>query len=498
MLERELAAVPASEAAFPKAASRCAPAAVVGLLTILGAALRLYRLGAKALWFDEAVEFGITQNSLLASLEENARVNSAPPLYPLLLRIVATFGDSEAALRGLACVGGIVAVPAMYLLARRFLERPGAYLVALLTAVSPMQIRYSQQVREYSITFVLAALLVAAAHAFAERPDRRRAALFAATLATGAFLQYGLIVFGGALLALLALWASPTRARRERLYPLLAAVAAVWAVALAAVYEVSLRSHAAAAREGSGLAASYLAESVWSGSLPELPRFALASSFSLLTATYPGDLFLLLVGVGFVQAWRRRARFPLAALVAPTAAIFVLACLALYPFSGGRQNIFLMPMILVFGGLGAASLLASGVRRPWIAALLAAVLALSGMREARRYLRDPGVEDVRPLLQTFRERRAPADRLYVHHEAIPAFEYYFPDSQDPAVVIGKGAESAEELLRDVDAVAGRPGRLWILFAHCARSCELVADRIARRRPLEKVGGDETAWLALAP
>jgi uncharacterized membrane protein len=46
---------------------------------------------------------------------------------------------------------------------------------ALLVAVSPQQIVYSQQVREYSLTVLLASLVIIAAQTFLDRPGARQA-----------------------------------------------------------------------------------------------------------------------------------------------------------------------------------------------------------------------------------------------------------------------------------------------------------------------------------
>jgi len=129
---------------------------IIAMITLGGALLRVFDLGDKSLWLDEAVMFRIADGNLGHVLAENVLRNSAPPLFAVLLAGVARLGSSEAALRSLACLAGITTIPAIYLLCRRWVAAPWALFGAFLVALSPTQIAYSQQVREYSLTVLLA------------------------------------------------------------------------------------------------------------------------------------------------------------------------------------------------------------------------------------------------------------------------------------------------------------------------------------------------------
>jgi uncharacterized membrane protein len=83
-----------------------------------------------------------------------------PPLYYVLARlVVSVFGDGIGALRALSAAAGIVAIAAMYGLARELYDSAGtATTAAALLAVSPVFVLFSQEAREYSLwsVFVLA------------------------------------------------------------------------------------------------------------------------------------------------------------------------------------------------------------------------------------------------------------------------------------------------------------------------------------------------------
>jgi 4-amino-4-deoxy-L-arabinose transferase-like glycosyltransferase len=85
-------------------------------------------------------------------------VDFQPPLYPLLIHFVLDAARTDVAVRLPAVLSGTLAVPAMYLLARRLFSRESALFSCLLLAVSVYQIEYSQQVRPYALFLTLSIL----------------------------------------------------------------------------------------------------------------------------------------------------------------------------------------------------------------------------------------------------------------------------------------------------------------------------------------------------
>ena len=130
---------------------------VLGLVLGLALGLRLLGLQRNELSFDEAFSALVASASpteILAELNND----SSPPLYYLLLYLWrAVAGSGPAALRGLSVLCGVTAVFLAYRLGRRLWGADVAWLGALLLAVSPLHIYYSQQVRPYAL-FVLLAL----------------------------------------------------------------------------------------------------------------------------------------------------------------------------------------------------------------------------------------------------------------------------------------------------------------------------------------------------
>src|SRR5438045_2044407 len=111
-------------------------------VVLAGLLLRLWNVGERSLWFDEAFAWRLTQFPFVEMLQRVSRDNS-PPLYNVVLHgWVALCGDSVVALRLPSVLFGTLAVVAVFLLVRdAFAEQteavPGrALLAAALVASS--------------------------------------------------------------------------------------------------------------------------------------------------------------------------------------------------------------------------------------------------------------------------------------------------------------------------------------------------------------------------
>ncbi len=130
------------------------------LLTLLVAfALRVYRLDAQSLWYDEGVTATLAQRDLAELTAWTAR-DIQPPLY---YYVVAGWGRvagwSEWSLRFVSAWWGVLLVPLMALLARRLTHNHNVgTIAALLTALHPLLIYYSQEARMYMMVVALGVL----------------------------------------------------------------------------------------------------------------------------------------------------------------------------------------------------------------------------------------------------------------------------------------------------------------------------------------------------
>lgn len=124
---------------------------VVGI-TLLAATVRLYRLDMRSWWFDEAFTVVVTRLPLRESLMALLTLGAYSPFYYLLLRPVVFFlGESEFAYRFLSAFFGILSVPLIYRVGRRWLEWRVGLLAALALAICPFHLLYSQDGRMYAM-----------------------------------------------------------------------------------------------------------------------------------------------------------------------------------------------------------------------------------------------------------------------------------------------------------------------------------------------------------
>jgi mannosyltransferase len=125
-------------------------AALVSIL-LAGLVLRVHHLGAKSVWLDEAVSATLATypfETFFRSIREH-ELNMS--LYFGLLRPWLAVGDSESWLRLPSVMFGLLAVIALYRLADRLFGRRVALCAALLLAVHPFSVQYSQEARSYTL-----------------------------------------------------------------------------------------------------------------------------------------------------------------------------------------------------------------------------------------------------------------------------------------------------------------------------------------------------------
>ena len=159
---------------------------LVVLVLLLGCALRFHRLGAQSLWYDEGNSVRMTERSA-AEIVAAVRSDIHPPGYFLVLAGWARLaGRSEFALRALSALSGVLLLAGV----QRIAGRRALPLAALLAALHPALVYYSQEARMYMPATALgAALLLASMHAWRARGWRISAA-FCLLAAAGLYTHY--------------------------------------------------------------------------------------------------------------------------------------------------------------------------------------------------------------------------------------------------------------------------------------------------------------------
>lgn len=321
-------------------------AAAVAGVALLGLLLRLPGLGA-SFWIDEVDTLLHCARQPLATLATTYASENHHPLYSLLARLsILAFGEGEAALRLPALCFGVASVVAVARLGRQLLDPASGVLAALLLAVSPHHVAFSQNARGYTGMLLFALLATTEFLELMWRPRRGallRYALFAALAAwthlTAAF------AFGGHLLAWLWLRARPERAAPRPLVdcdPL--PVPRAGGAALAAFCAGALLAALLYAPMAGDLVEAFQARAAGAGARVAKvaswtdPRWLVGQALASLGSTLAARAALVAAAalglVGLVSLWRNGRRLAVAIhLVAPPLALAVLLALGrhLYP-----------------------------------------------------------------------------------------------------------------------------------------------------------------------
>jgi mannosyltransferase len=129
------------------------------LIVLLAFGLRLYLIDCQDIWGDEAFSIWLSSQPLPEVVAGGA--DTHPPLYPFFLYLwLRLAGSSSLAVRSLSACIGTLTVPVVYVLGRRVFGRATGGLAALLAAVSPALVYYSQETRMYGLVTLLTAASV--------------------------------------------------------------------------------------------------------------------------------------------------------------------------------------------------------------------------------------------------------------------------------------------------------------------------------------------------
>lgn len=200
------------------------------LLLLLAFWLRIYRLGDKAVWWDEGWSVWVARHDLIGILQKTG-TDVHPPFYFTLLHLWRGFsGDGEFGLRFLSALLGTLAIPVIFLLGKRIGGRQVGLLAAIVLTVSRFNVAWSQEIRMYALASLLALLGVWAAIQVWERGRWYDYAGYVLCIAAG---LYSLYLFFPIPLAINAGWlwlAWQTRERKREWRRWLAAQLAVLAL----------------------------------------------------------------------------------------------------------------------------------------------------------------------------------------------------------------------------------------------------------------------------
>jgi mannosyltransferase len=386
-------------------------------ITLLALALRFWHLGD---WNFQGTEMFTLRDS------DGPQFGNPRPLgYILNYYLVRPFIPlDEFGLRLLPAIFGVLAIPVFYFVTRRLIGSRAALIGALLVAVSPLLIMYSQLARYWSLVFLLCTIYPFAIYAGVRERDRRKLVIGLITAILAVFAHpVSVLLIGGPLLLLVS------RVRREHLAQLSTHKSARWIMAFLVVL---------------GAATLYRTIPILHGWITMHDKNPGSGQFLLRPPTAPGIKQLVNLGaflesltfplaviglLGIYLLWRERSRW--LALFLASLAVFPLLFLGLLSLRTPISQYYFLPVVPVFfvgAGIFVDRLFDSNIRpRGLVPATIITIVILAGLPTLISDYRDGRRFDFRSAARWLENRLGPNDVLFSDQPMVLA--HYLSDTR---------------------------------------------------------------------
>lgn len=445
--------------------------------------LRLYRLDAQSLWWDEGISLHLATSSA-AEIVRDRLANIHPPLYFFLLKgWLRLVGVSPFTGRALSVLAGLLQVALAFAAAGYWSRRAGlgpriaraaGWLAGGLMLLSPLSVIYSQEMRVYAllpVAYLLLLLLAGRWLAAGSGQGWPRLWALAAVAWLGLHLHYialFAVAYVGAWGALVLLRRGDGRALRRWLlaHAVVAVASLPWLLAVLANWPAVRAEAAAGTYTTEPAPLPFLLAQVWTFHLTGLAGSLGSPLVRWLAA---GAAIALGLSLAAVACARRRTN-GVALLVAAHWAVPLLGGLFVWSvrsFSHPRYVVIFAALLIPLAAVLAATARAP-LRRVPAALLTLGLVALSGWG-LRAYFFDPAVAkpDVRGAAGWLEATAAPDDLILVPDTdwSLP-FEYRGPTPVVMPAVAESPHDAGAALVRALDCTGDGPcarsGRVFVL------------------------------------
>lgn len=449
-----------------------APRAWLALFIVAAAALRLYGLGRKGLWLDEAASVARAETDWTTFFSVFSHGEPNMVLYFGLLHGWLAFGKSEFTIRLLSVVFSVATIPLIYALARRLFDTRVALVSALLLTVNQVHIEFAQDARSYAlVVFLATASWLLFVRALDDDRPRDWIGWIAATVLVSYAHIFGALVFAAELASLVFFERSKVPVRR------VAACAAVIGVLLIPIGTIALFND----RDQLNWL-HFRLQSV----LNVLFAFAGAGSVKGFSVTPALRVMVIaLAGFAVVDFARRKPRPPeltrpyaivLAGAFFPMGVSIIVSLFT--PVLHGRFLLISQPLFLILVAVGLTRIPSARLMRSTFAVLIALALARDW-----NYYQAATREDWRGATEYVVRAARPGDALIIYHQQGWSPVHYYSErfadaGQSPEVVFPAWSTPLEQQLSVVEmsgpdgpdnqmltSLSNRYERVWMVISH---------------------------------
>jgi mannosyltransferase len=419
---------------------------IVIAVLVLAAALRLTDLCRFALNNDEIAEVSWSRLPIHQTLSEAARDKVHPPLDYLVQHWMTSISATECARRVPSVIAGVATVALIMFIGLRIFGRRAGVIAGLFLSLSPIHIRYSQEIRPYSIGLFTMTAAIGALLEY-RRTQRRRwvVAWFASMIVAAYALYFAAMVAGIASIAIIFIERKTTMGRLWRRLPFIIAAAALLYLPWMRVLIAAMREPAFAQRDRlNTLWFSYRLQVLGTG------------DWRVEAISIGSAVLWLLALAGCVVAWRASppGRTVVIWLIGGVAAEILV--LQIHPHPSAVRHLlpaWIALFVLAGAGLSALTRLRFGTAA---AAALCVIVVAADAATIRAYY-DHGRPDWRGPAQFVASRVAKNERVFASNGwAEMNFGYYWREAGAPVPL--------ELLPPNVEMTLSGPA--WIVIAGC--------------------------------
>jgi hypothetical protein len=465
---------------------------LLGGVLLLAFAVRAIDLNGPSLFVDEFSEITLAKTSVGEIIWAN---DSAPPLFPLALKTWLTVFQTDSAARWFSVVCGLASILCVHAIGSRLVNNATGLAAALILALMPMHVYYSQFVRCYSLMFFLVALDLWLLLRAADLNRARDWAAFAFVAVLGVYTHYYFVIFL-ATSAIVALIANPRLWASAKPYFTYAAIALamlpfIWLLPGDLEFQKGLRDP----RPVGVATLGYTYFSLFNGYTlgPSASELQTISSSQAIRAAAPwlatvGLIILILGYEGLRRLKTDRSVFEVAVL-----AILPVAILAVLSIGGGlNYNVRFVTWIMIAAAVLLGAGIAAGWHRRHVQLATAAFVIISAIAFANRHwVARYEHEDLRDAAQYIQAHGTPGDTVYVVSDYLSDLTRYYlgtgwqvvelpkPGSVNHIVQTEQDAQSAAAATHN--SSAGKQS--WIIYSRAFHGDPhgLLLEKIAARQ-----------------
>lgn len=148
---------------------------LIAIITIIGLFLRLVFIDSP-LWYDEAHSVLIAKMGFPFEINKyllDVDLQHTPFYFYLLHFWINLFGENDVILKIFSLIFGLCSIPAIYILARKFLSNNLALVAPVLLTFNMFHVIYSVEVRMYSLVVLLSILAINYLYDYLQKSDKK-------------------------------------------------------------------------------------------------------------------------------------------------------------------------------------------------------------------------------------------------------------------------------------------------------------------------------------